>query len=225
MDTILKKIQSLNGVHEVCIFHNGEAVASTLTDHSHGLTAVFQMIEQIFAALEMIGKDHNELYFTFAERQIAAYLLSGYCVVLLITDKKINYPLINMGVKAATSKIQEMLAAPVTSTPPSAATLAAPAAEPVPTTPPPTMQPAPPTQPHTLDAQTSAMLRELASLLTGYFGPAARIIFEDAQELWEQKHAPSRYTAGHLLNLLLEEFDSDAEKLDFQQKARQIIKS
>ncbi|MDD5391519.1 MAG: hypothetical protein PHE17_00735 [Thiothrix sp.] len=227
MEGILRKIQSLNGVHEVCIYRDGESVASTLPEHQVGAVGgVFHLVEQIFAALESIGKDHNELYFSFADKLIAVYALSDCGIVMLVTDKKINLPLIHMGVKAAASKIRTVLSVPSVSSPASAPAIQV---EPVLTAPtisaPP---PAPvlstqPAEPPRIDNVTQIMLGQLETLLTSYFGPAAHFIFSEAQEEWMQKHSPNRYNTNYLVNALLVEFDSEAERVAFQQRAKNII--
>jgi len=220
MEGILRKIQSLNGVHDVCIYRDGEAVASTLPEHQVGaVCGVFHLVEQIFAALESIGKDHNELYFSFADKLIVAYALSNCGVVMLVTDKKINLPLIHMGVKAAASKIRTVLSAPSVSSPVSAPVPATPI-EPILTVP---IISAPPAEPPRIDNVTQLMLRQLETLLTSYFGPVAHLIFNEAQEAWVQKHSPNRYNIAHLANALLVEFDSEAERVAFQQQAKNII--
>lgn len=235
MESVLQKLRSLNGVHDVCVCQDGSTIASTLAASQVGVMAGFlQTVEQVFAALEAIGKDHNEIYFTFAERMVAVYTLADGKLVLLLTDKKINLPLITMGVKAAASKLQSLpatasaeSASPVPASPaPVAVAPIVLAPEPPPVEPvlaeKPRLQPAPP-KPQPLDAATQGLLRQLESLLTGYFGPAAQLIFQDACDDWSQKHTPSRYTTGHLVNALLVEFDSEAERNDFQQRARKLI--
>lgn len=224
MESVLQKLQSLNGVHDVCICHDGTTIASTLTaSQAETLSGFLQTIEQVFAALETIGKDHNEIYFSFADKMIAVYMLADGKIVLLLTDRKINLPLITMGVKAAANKLQSLPSTPQTEPRPIPVTAPA-------TSPPaesaviekPRLQPATPA-PATIDMVTQGLLRQLESLLTDYFGPAAQLIFRDARDDWSQKHNPSRYTTGHLVNALLVEFDAEDERNEFQQRARKLI--
>lgn len=109
MDNIIRQILSLHGVRDACIYNNGITLASTLSTHQQEeMQIVLQVIEQLFKNLNAAGKNYTELCFTFFNQLILIYKFCNNCMVLLITDKKIHMPMIQMGVKAATRHIQAM---------------------------------------------------------------------------------------------------------------------
>ena len=106
MDAIVHQIQSLQGVQEVSIYREGSILASTLlVAKLEKLQLVFRLIEQLFTELRQLGKSHNELCFTFSSQLMLIYKLPNNCMVILITDKRVHKPMLQMGVKAATRHI------------------------------------------------------------------------------------------------------------------------
>ncbi|MCK5903533.1 MAG: hypothetical protein KAG28_10350 [Cocleimonas sp.] len=212
MENILKNISSLRGVHYACIYREGEEPVSTFPDSlSDSMTLSYDLIDQIFAALKSINKSHNEIYFSIGEKFLVGYLMHETCVAILLTDKNINFPLVNMGIKSATTKIQRKIKAE------QEAKIARLAPQPVVAevnaAPPPT------------NKALQPILAELSTVLKQYLGPAAIFVFEDDVEKWKKSYVQSHENIPHLITILQKSLDPNKEQEEFVQRAQMIVES
>ena len=119
MNTILKNLQSLSGVREAFVYLEQDGFFSTVVGNKrNAMQETAPLIEQIFAALAVIGKDHDQIYFSTHEQMLAAYYFKDVGMVMLLTDRKVNVPLIHLSVKLASARIRAMLASGTISAPP-----------------------------------------------------------------------------------------------------------
>jgi len=209
MENILTAINKLNGVHHVCLYRDEKDLLSTFPDDQQGIESMAQMIDQVFTALQSIDKSHNEIYFSVEDKLLAAYLMYDSYIAILLTDKKINFPLIHMGIRSATAKLKRHLALNTTALPPvmSQAPIAKPAR--------PVAAPTPSASP--VDVELDAIMEKMTTELINYFGPAAKFVFEDAVIQWETKYVKNRNNIPELSEILQEELDTLAEKRAFSQ--------
>lgn len=223
VDSILSNINKLNGVHHVCIYRDGSDISSSFPDDHRDIESIAQMVEQVFTALQAIDKSHDELYFSVGDKLLAAYLMFDSHIAILLTEKKINFPLIHMGIRSASAKIKRKIAlsqatkvvAPVEAEPdkeiegldekPEATEAIR-------------VENAPDTNPE-LDAIMEKILNELIN----YFGPAAKFVLEDAVIQWETKYVRSRNNIPELGEILQEELDTAEEKRNFSQFVTKIL--
>ena len=221
MKSILESIVALRGVHYACIYQSGEVLASTFPDsNEEGVSNAAQAVEQIFAALEAIGQAHNEVYLNIGEMLLIAYLFDDDNLVMLLTDSKINFPLIHMGVKSASVKIKAFSPAQ-NQTPPATPFLEAeipiqtitaeveekPTPTPIPT-------------PVTVTLVVQGIMDNFEKLLIDYLGPAAVFVFEDGVDLWREKYIPTEDTLINLAEILALELNPGDERNDFIAKAK-----
>lgn len=212
MDDILESIKGLRGVHDVCIYHDHQILGSTFPLAQQApIHAAVPMLEQVFAALQTIQQDHEEMYMAIGDQQLIAYQIKDCGTVLLLTEKRVNIPLVHMGVKSAGNKLKAALAMRAATPIQTAATVIA-------TPPAATVQ-----EEASVEIDLKPILDQLQTLLLDYFGPAARFIFSDALDEWKQQGAPQYQNLGQLLDLLLAEFDSGQEKHSFQRSAEAAI--
>lgn len=209
MEAIVESISKLKGVHHACIYQNGKQLASTFPDDEISLETAQEIIDQIFATFLAIERSYNEIYFSIGEQFLAAFLLHDNHIALLLTEKKINFPLINMGVKSASTKIRLKIEAK------KAEQLAAlSAANNLPAV----------FVPDT-NSDLEPLLEQLSSKLMYFLGPAAPLVFEDYLKQWKQKYTQTLENLPQLIGLIQEEFDSDHEKNEFYDAANTIIKN
>ncbi len=227
MEQIVNSISRLKGVHHACIYKDGEQLASTFAeDQSNAILDSADIISQIFSALEAIEQSHNEIFFSIGKHYLAAYLLSDSYIVVLLTEKKINFPLINMGIKSAAGKIahrvknqqheqeerkkeqeQEKIREEKKGQ-----------------------------ERELTEAKGSATIEEvptntvfqpvfdgLSNVLAEYLGPAAQFVIEDSIALWKNKYLQSADNLPHLVEFIQNELDSDNEKEQFAHQAKTII--
>ena len=203
MDSVLKSIQTLNGVYDVCIYHESSILGSTFSDEkNHPIKTAIPIVEQIFSALASIEQQHDELYIHVGDKLLVIYRFMDCCSFLLLTDKKVNFPLINMGVKSAVGKLRGMIHQ----------------AEKQPSS----MPGAPPLRLSPPTASIQPILNQWRDLLFDYFGPIAPLIFNDALYAWQHTGSTDQPNLPRLLTLLLAEFDSAKERDAFQKRAEAI---
>ena len=210
MKNILNSIAKLKGVHHACIYQENKELVSTFPqDQSDALQLSGEMIGQFFSALQAIEKSRDEMYFSVGEKYLIAYLMHDSCIALLLTDKKINFPLIHMGLKSAATKIKRMIATEEAEHLASISAAAAPASSPAPVVP--------------TETELEPAMEQLTKILVDYLGPAAQFVFEDTVTLWKKKYVQSFDNLPHLVELLQLELDSDTEKNTFAQHAQTTI--
>ncbi len=207
MESILKGITLLRGVHYACIYQEGKEPVSTFPDEmSASMNLSHDLIDQIFSALKAIDKSHNEIYFSMGDRFLVGYLMHETCIAILLTDKKINFPLVHMGIKSASAKIQRKIKEEQQE---KIARLAPQqvAAEQVPPT----------------DEELQPVLDQLSTILKKYLGPAAIFVFEDDVKKWKKTYIQSHENLPHLVEIIKQELDPNKEQADFYQQAKIVI--
>lgn len=217
LNKALAGVSALKGVDAVCVYHQQHMIASTFSaEQSVLLLPALQMIEQTFDAAEAINHPYEELYLILEEHMLVIYPLEQQYFILLLTDKKVNIPLIHLSIKALVGKSLDALKAntqaitlqstnPQPSTPLTAST--------------PIIKTNTETKPLRIDAEVQKQLNALKELLVHYLGPAGRWVFEDAVSEWQSNSS----SINQLIPLLLSEFDSEQEKAQFQQRANALI--
>lgn len=108
METILKALSSLKGIQYAYFSDlNGNRYSNFPEDDQSKMDNVRDTMEQLFAALEAIDKNHNETYWVLDEHMLVSFNVSGIGIFILLTERKINFPLIAMGIKSASAKIKK----------------------------------------------------------------------------------------------------------------------
>jgi hypothetical protein len=207
MEIIVNSISKLKGVHHACIYHNGIQLASTFPDDAKSLETAQEITDQIFSALLAIERSYNEIYFSIGDQFLAAFLMHDNHIALLLTEKKINFPLINMGVKSASTKIRLKLEAE------KAEKLAAISAA---------NNSSVAFSPET-NPDFEVLMEQLSTKLIFYLGPAAPLVLEDCLKQWKQKYTQTVDNLPHLIEIAQEELDTDDEKNEFADAANKII--
>ncbi|MEE9352451.1 MAG: hypothetical protein V3U78_09335 [Thiotrichaceae bacterium] len=216
-DQIVANISGLRGVHYACLYKDGEQLASSFpVDKNESMIETAEIIEQTFSALESIQKTHNEMYFSIGNQYLAAFRLHEAHFAVLLTEKKINFPLIHMGIKSASAKIRHLLeeekkrlaleaqaqALEVAAT----SGISASTALVVPT-----------------ESSILGILDQYSAVLTSFLGPAARFVVEDCVDEWKQKYVQNKENLGFLVELIQKELDSDDEKERFAQQIKLVV--
>lgn len=113
IEGVLAQLTALKGVNHAGVYSDRHGLFSTLpAGQQAGIGNAARMIGQIFAALRSIDMAHNEVYVEFDDILIAAYEIPDSILVLLSTERRINFPMVGMGVKSVAAKIRELLAKP-----------------------------------------------------------------------------------------------------------------
>lgn len=202
MQAIVDSLCALAGVRHAALYKQGELTHSSLTDAQQAsLKKSSDIIAQIFSAVEAIGKTHNEIFIGVDSGYLAGFRLHSGYVALLITEKKINFPMMSMGVKSAAETIKQLEQVAVISS-----------------------QVIVEAQEETLsDVPTDESLLPVfdsyRKILTGFLGPAAEILVEDAVDIWKKDYAQSPQNLPYLLALLEKELDSPQEREAFSTQA------
>lgn len=199
MKSIVNSISNLKGVHYACIYHNGKQLASTFPEDEASLARAHEIIDQIFSALLSIKRSYNEIYFSFGDNFLAAFLMHDNHIALLLTEKKINFPLINMGVKSASTKIRLKSEAEKSRYSTTLSSIS-----------------------HSTSVSNSEInpdiepiLEKLSTKMVYFLGPAAPLVLEDCLKQWKEKYIQSKENLPHLIELIQKELDSEGEKNEF----------
>lgn len=222
MENILTNINKLNGVHHVCIYRDGNDVLSTFPDDHHNIESMAQMVEQVFSALQAINKSHDELYFSVEDKLLAAYLMHDSYIAILLTEKKINFPLIHMGIRSASAKIKRYLALQ----PKAIISEAEELKKEVPKVAQEKVEEGSSNADISIskDPQLDYVLDQILTELINYFGPAAKFVLEDTQIQWETKYVKNLNNIPELGEILQEELDTAEEKRAFSQFITKILR-
>lgn len=231
MKNILKKMVVLKGVHHACFYQEGKDIISTFPEHQQsGLESAGEMISQMFDALTAINKSHNEVYFSLGDKFLVAYLLEHNNLILLLTEKRINFPLIHMGVKSATAKIKLWLATQNTNLShqnelhPSIASSVTKTSSTKPSdTKPVEKKSAPSPKEIPIPPDVAKILTKMLDVLINFLGPAASFVFDDVVDTWKQNQPPTKASLNNLVNLLLKELDTESERQTFIQQIERIL--
>ncbi len=199
MKSIVNSISNLKGVHYACIYHNGKQLASTFPEDEASLARAHEIIDQIFSALLSIKRSYNEIYFSFGDNFLAAFLMHDNHIALLLTEKKINFPLINMGVKSASTKIRLKSEAEKSKY---SATLSS-------------ISHSTSVSNSEINPDIEPILEKLSTKMVYFLGPAAPLVLEDCLKQWKEKYIQSKENLPHLIELIQKELDSEGEKNEF----------
>ncbi len=199
MKSIVNSISNLKGVHYACIYHNGKQLASTFPEDEASLARAHEIIDQIFSALLSIKRSYNEIYFSFGDNFLAAFLMYDNHIALLLTEKKINFPLINMGVKSASTKIRLKSEAEKSRY---SATLSS-------------ISHSTSVSNSGINPDIELILEKLSTKMVYFLGPAAPLVLEDCLKQWKEKYIQSKENLPHLIELIQKELDSEGEKNEF----------
>jgi predicted regulator of Ras-like GTPase activity (Roadblock/LC7/MglB family) len=211
MENILKNIAILRGVRHACIYQEGKGPVSNFPDEFNAsMASSYNLIDQIFSALKAIDKSHNEIYFSMGNKFLVAYLLDETCIALLLTDKKINFPLLNMGIKSASMKVKQIIKKEAQQT-----------QIPTPLVASATQEYATKNQP--VDGRLQIVLEKLSNILKQYLGPAAIFIFEDDIAKWGKTYIQNYENLPHLIEIIKKELAPTSEQQEFEQQALAII--
>ena len=207
MKNILKNISILRGVHHVCICEQGKAPVSNFPERlNDSMVLSYDLIDQIFSALKAIEKSHNEIYFSIGDKFLVAYSIHESCIVLLLTDKKINFPLLNMGIKTAKMKIQRLLKEAQQLEAMSAVSLEQTGVN------------------LATNRDLQFLLDQLSTVLKQYLGPATLFVFESDVKKWNKTYVQSRENLPHLIEIIKKGLDPKTEQEEFVRQARYIIR-
>ena len=198
MKSIVNSISNLKGVHYACIYHNGKQLASTFPEDEASLARAHEIIDQIFSALLSIERSYNEIYFSFGDNFLAAFLMHDNHIALLLTEKKINFPLINMGVKSASTKIRLKSEAEKSRY----STLSS-------------ISHSTSVSNSGINPDIESILEKLSTKMVYFLGPAAPLVLEDCLKQWKEKYIQSKENLPHLIELIQKELDSEGEKNEF----------
>ena len=108
MQAIVETLTALNGVRHVGIYKNGDILSTNFDDEQQlAMLNSSEVLAQIFLALESVEKTHNEMFIGINSGYLAGFRLHGGHIALLLTDKKINFPMISMGIKSASERLKQ----------------------------------------------------------------------------------------------------------------------
>lgn len=208
MQNIVETLCALSGVKYAGIYQNGDTLGSNFPDtQQRAMSQSNQVVSQMFFALESVQKSHNELYFGIDGGYLAAFRLHRGYTALLLTDRKINIPMLSMAIKSATETIRHH-------------------EETVRTTPSIPAEGMPDQQTDTglpesvpLDESLRPVFEQYTQILMRYLGPAARVVVDDAIDQWKQTYVQTPNNLTYLVATLTEEIESDKERQEFAAKA------
>ena len=166
-----------------------------------------EVLAQIFLALESVEKSHNEIFIGLESGYLAGFRLFGGHVALLLTDKKINFPMVSMGIKSASERLKQTLEEEQ-----QLAGLSLSSEN--------NTQDKPPTEP--TDERLIPVINQYVYILTEYLGPAAGIVVEDAVEEWKGAYEQAPNNLTYLIALLENELDTIREKQLFRLKVEKV---
>lgn len=206
MQDIVDSLCALKGVRHAAIYKQGELTYSNLTEAQQvSLINSSVVISQIFSAIEAIGKTHNEIFIGVDSGYLAGFRLHTDYVALLLTEKKINFPMMSMGVKSASEMIRQLEQKEQAERD---------RLESIAATSQPQQSPEVPTEQSLLP-----VLDSYTQLLREFLGPAAEILVEDAVDTWKKTYVQRAQNLPYLLALLEAELDSPQERQAFIKKA------
>jgi len=205
MQAIVETLCSLNGVKHAGLYKNGDMITANFADPQlTAMTKSSHIMSQLFLALESVGKSHNELYFGINDGYLAAFRLHANYHALLLTDKKINLPMLSMAIKSASTSLKQRLEAEQAERDrlEYLANIDSPMGQMVP-----------------VEVSLLPVFEQYTQLLTEHLGPAASVVVEDAVDTWKQTYLQTINNLPYLLAMLEEELDSDTERQAFLAKA------
>jgi predicted regulator of Ras-like GTPase activity (Roadblock/LC7/MglB family) len=162
------------------------------------------LFRQIFNALEAVKKTHNEIYCSIDSGYLAAFHLHGHYVAVLLTEKKINFPLINMGLKSASESLRQQDEALEAER-----LLELRAARTIPEH----------DAPVSIDAELQPVFDAYTQILMNISGPAASVVVDDAVEQWTKTYRQTPENLTFLITIIQEALESDQDRQQFAAEA------
>lgn len=205
MQSILKDLEILGGVHHGCLLRDENILASTFpTVLNENLTAMGKVLGQIFMGVEGMTRDHREVHVELEESLLIGYHLQDGSILALLTDKNINVALIKTSVRSATTKLLDKISQAVrieveTNHVVAKQDISKPTSEVETAT----------------DEEMNEKLSHLQSLLAEYIGPAARIVFGRVKDKWEPSGQGSLERLPQLRDSLAAFIDNEHKRADF----------
>jgi hypothetical protein len=228
MEKILQGISQLKGVNHACIYNFkqddkgflGTTFPATQQENIQNST---DMIEQVFSALQAIDKKHNELYFSVENKYLAAYLMDEQHIAILLTEKRINFPLIHMGIRSASKKLQNKLRSQRQQTKPivNQEKLAAKANK---------VEKSDKTRSTNQPSNTqnepelSVIFDQFSKLLMSYLGTEADSVCREAIDTWQATYVPNRQNLDHLISTIQASLANDTDRQNFALIAKNLYK-
>lgn len=205
MQSIVDTISALKGIRHASLYRHKALLASTFSPSDQAaMDASGDLLLQVFNALEAIKKSHNEIYCSLDSGYLAAFRLHGGYIAVLLTDKKINFPLINMGLKSASESLRQqdeaLEAAKQREFQALQATSEAEAAVPV-------------------NSALKPVFDDYTRILMRLSGPAAIVVVEDAVMAWRQTYLQTPENLSFLIEIIQEALESDEDKQRFAAEA------
>lgn len=248
LNAVLAQLTALKGVNHASIYSGEHGFYSTMPEGRQAeIINAGEMIAMIFATLRSVDKTYTEVYLEFDGGLITAYEIPDSILVLLSTEKKINFPMVGMGVKAVSAIIRKLLTRPEDSRfnqggarrdllqqaalASQEAGIRSPILRPVDATP---SRRAGAVSLRSVEAtslrpigldhieQWAPMVGRLKDLLAEVVGPNADAIYADCLERWQADYAPVPENVPFLVELLSDELDSTGEKVQFRQRVAAI---
>jgi predicted regulator of Ras-like GTPase activity (Roadblock/LC7/MglB family) len=169
---ILNDFHFLGGVRHVCVIKSGEMQASTFPEFLQAnLISAARMMEQMLMGIQPLGQEHNEVYIEMDESQLIGVKIAEDTLFALMTDRNINYSLINTAIRSAKPKLLSLAPVPTLE---NATSNAATALSP---------SPANIISEHEKQ-QVALILSQLQTLLAEMVGPAASVLFRKTMGPW-----------------------------------------
>lgn len=107
----LAQLTAMKGVNDASVYSLEHGLFSTVpVEQQAWVRNAAAIVEQIFSSVHSVAMAHNEICLEFDDRLIAVYEISDAVLVLLSTERRINLPMVGMGVKGVAGKIRESLA-------------------------------------------------------------------------------------------------------------------
>ena len=209
MQDIVEMLTALSGVNQVGIYNNGDIVSTNFTaEHQQAMLGSSEIVTQIFLALESVEKTHNEIFIGINSGYLAGFRLFGGHVALLLTDKKINLPMLSMGIKSASERlkqqIEEAKQAQVRQSNSVSSSVLAPEVAPT-------------------DESLIPVFQQYVYILTAFLGPAAKVVVDDAVVQWKSTYDQSTNNLTYLVSMLENELETNNEKQLFKSEVARVI--
>lgn len=208
MQGIVETLTGLNGVRHVGIYKNGKVLSTNFPEATQqAMLNSSEVVAQVFLALEAIKKTHNEIFIGINNGYLAGFRLFGGHVVLLLTDKKINIPLLSMGIKSASEMLKQQveefqhLQSGQFSTTSSVANASV----------------------DPTDEVLVPVINQYTYLLTEFLGPAASVVVDDAVKKWKATYTQIPNNLTYLVAELEGELETDKEKQAFMAKVDKVV--
>lgn len=204
VDNILTTLSRLKGVHHACLYRHNKELTSNFPEHQN-IDMLAKKVDQIFTSLQTSNKSHNELYFSAEEHFLAAFLIYDSYIAILLTDKSINFPLVRMGIRAASLKIEyqtELTSDKYNPTDSKGIDKNQSSSD-------------KPLNTSEADTELEPIMKQLLEELIDYFGPAAKFVLEDALIQWEVHYVKNLDNVPELCKILIKEMESAKEKDEF----------